>query len=672
MGIRTKGTRIRKRLVMALLVLLPVYANGFELEVLPEKPIIGKYITLKIWTDIPTTEKIEVEDIELPEEFKKVSGPIIKNYRKLVDRRYKRFYQVTWALRCQTPGIYSVGSVSLKVNDEVHNLEFPRVIVYRADEVRNNFPLLVNWSSDIKREIYVGESLPLIIEASNLEGIQFPDRVISSPPRRGDFIEVSGLGEIYQEDSETETLYRVSVASWMYTPLQPGKVTIPSVRVDINGLKRYTDKLVIDVKPIPEINTTRGVGDFIIRASVNETQVTPEDTFEYRVRVEGQGNLPYFNFPEFKHPGLILIDKREDNSIEYSDKGAVGWREITYTLQALESGVKEISLSGVSWINWSGEEIFFNGVRSHINVVSVKVEEEEILPFLSFMSTPEIISSYRVYLYKQPLMWLTLLVTLFIMAVIGVVRIFKGNSGKKTLLISMVLLPVSLYSVVLAKGFEFQGDLVSAENYIEEGRYEEAVTIYSQLAEDLPNNYGLYINMAILWDKMDNLSRAANSIRIAERIYPGSDKVRRIKEYLFKSEEENRKQAKTVSSVNPDYIFISIAVLFNLLVIVVVKLLKNRNITNLSLFFIIIIFIVMLALGLIYVHNRNSVKAGIVAKNGAELIKVPNANALKWIRVKEGSCVYIRGEWENSYLIETEYGLKGWINKDSLIVLEER
>lgn len=671
MGIRSSG-RDRKRLVVALLLLLPIYINSFELEVLPQKPITGRVITLKIWTDIPASEEIEVEDITLPDVFQRISGPLTRTYRKRIEGRYKRFHQITWALRCPEPGIYSVGKVKVKFEDEIHELEFPRVIVYRTDEYRNKFPLLVDWSKSIKKEIYVGESLPLIIEASNLEEIHFPDRVISNPPRKGDFVKVSGIGDIYQEDSYGDTLYRVSVASWVYTPLQPGRVTIPAVRVDINGLRRYTDPLEIRVKALPEINTTRGVGEFIIRASIDKTQVTPADTFIYKIRVEGQGNLPYFNFPKFDHPGLILVDTKSNEYIDYGEKGALGWKEISYTLQAMESGVKEIKLSPVSWINWSGEEIFYDGKTTHINVVSSKVEEEEILPFLSFKTTPEIISSYRVYLYKQPLMWLFLLLSSLIMLLVALFKLFRGSGNKKALLITMVLLPVSLYSFVFAKGLEYQGDLVAAENLISEARYEEAITIYSQLEKDLPNNYGLYINMAILWDKMDNISRAANSIRIAERINPNSKTVKQIKEYLYKSEDANRKQARTVSSINPDLLFILILLLFNLLAFVVVRLIRDRNITNLSLFFILFLFTIMSSVGLVFIHKRNSVKAGTISRGGASIIKVPNKNALDWISIKEGSCVYIIGEWENNYLIETEYGLQGWVNRDSLIVLEER
>ena len=75
---------------------------------------------------------------------------------------------------------------------------------------------------------------------------------------------------------------------------------------------------------------------------------------------------------------------------------------------------------------------------------------------------------------------------------------------------------------------------------------------------------------------------------------------------------------------------------------------------------------------LIFVDVKNSVDAGIISSGGANLTKVPNERALEWITLGEGNCVYIKGEWGDEYLIETEYGLQGWVSKNYLLVLEER
>jgi len=395
-------------------------------------------------------------------------------------------------------------------------------------------------------------------------------------------------------------------------------------------------------------------------------QVTPDDTFHYKVRVSGQGNLPYFEIPKVNFSGLILIDKSEDENVDSGAQGFLGWREVDYTLQALEIGVKEISLPSVSWIDKSGIEIFFNGQVSHMNVVSVKVVEEDILPYLSLMNSSDIISSYRFFMYRNPYAWLLLLFSVIITIIISIVKVVSRRYRQKLLIISMAVLPLALFSFTFAKGIEFQSEFQKADKFIETEEYLNALNIYSKLKEELPRNYGLYVNSAILWDKLDNISQAVLNIRIAERIVPTSLKVSQIKHYLSETDEYDLKQAKTASPINPDYLFLLFILFFNIVVIMTIRIKKYRGITTVSLFFISLLLTIVAGLSLYFIDSKDRVSAGIISTGGAELTKVPSDKALEWISLGEGYCVYIKGEWKDQYLIETEYGLGGWLQKDAL------
>jgi len=672
LGCRLSTTGIRKRLVVIFILVFTSFLNSLEMDVLPDILITGRVITLKIQTEILDSTEIEVSELVIPKGLELISGPVIRPYYSKIDGVTQRLHQITWALRSTSSGIYILPEIEIKTDIAVFTVEVPTVTVFENDEKFNKYPLIVSWNSNIKREIFVGESLPLIVEAYNLEEINFPDRVISTKPRRGEIIEVSGLGEINPEKVGDADLYRVAVASWIYTPFEAGKVSIPSVRIDINGLTRYTEELELTVKPLPEVNATGGVGEFIITTDISDSQVTPEDFFHYRVKISGQGNIPYIKFPEVEYSGLILIDKKESESIGYSDEGFLGWREIDYTLQALDSGVKEIVLSGVSWIDNDGKDIFFNGNITHINVVSVKVVEEDILPFLSLLRSQDIISSYRFFFYKKPQLWGLLFISLLITLIIKFVKSIRKTRKNKTLLMAVVLSQLLFTSAIFVKGLEYQSELVEADNYIDSGEYTKALAIYDGLTDKMPNNYGLFINKSILNDKLGYISKAVYNIRIAERIAPNNSVIGEIKKYLSKSEESNLKQAKTANPINPDYIFILLIIFFNILVLVIFSLIKNHNITSFSLFFTVLLICLFLGVMLFFVHGKNSVKAGIISEQNASLIKVPNENAMEWLTLDEGNCVYINGEWEDKYLIKTEYGLQGWISKNSILVLEER
>lgn len=671
MGNYSPGSGIRKRLVI-LLLFLSSSLFSMELEVLPEKPRVGRVLTLKIITEIESTQDIEVlKDIETPDVFRKINGPAISQYRKIVDRRYKRYHQIKWAFRVDEPGIYDIPEFTVKSGSKTYNLKFPVVKIFLRDEVNNNYPLLVNWRV-AKNEIFVGESLPLIVEAHNLEDIKFADDLYSKKPRNGSFTKVQGLGGINQYTVEDKDLYTVSLESWIYTPLEKGVVTIPSVRVKINGLTRYTEELKIDVLPLPETNDTGGVGEFLLSTSLTETQVTPEDFFKYKIKLQGMGNLPYFKIPEISHNGLIIIDKEESESIDHNDKGFLGTREVVYTLQSIEPGVKEITIPSLSWIDWQGNSVYYNGSTSNINVVSSKLVEEEIRPFLSLFTTPQIITSYRISLYKQPLMWLLLLVSPLIIAILAIIKVIKVSSNKKIVIISMVSSVLLFSSVVLSKGLEYQGELVKADNFMEEENFQEAINIYNNLTDKLPYNYGLFMNLSILWDKIGDKTKAVYNVRMAERIYPQNKQIQKLKLYLADSEEFYQKQAKTVTLFNPDYIFFILIVTINLLLYIFIKTRKSGNITTVSIQIFLSLISLSLFIGILYIDNRNNVNSGIINTKGASIKKVPNDMAKDWMELPEGYTVYIRGEWEDKFLIETEYGLQGWITKTELLPLEKR
>ena len=112
-----------------------------------------------------------------------------------------------------------------------------------------------------------------------------------------------------------------------------------------------------------------------------------------------------------------------------------------------------------------------------------------------------------------------------------------------------------------------------------------SLTIYDSLSDKLPHNYGIFVNKSILWDKLDNISMATYNNRIAERIVPSNIRVRQIGRYLSGTEESSQKQAKISVAINPDYIFLLFVVLFNSFIFVLVKLVKNKNITSFTLMF---------------------------------------------------------------------------------------
>jgi hypothetical protein len=65
-----------------------------------------------------------------------------------------------------------------------------------------------------------------------------------------------------------------------------------------------------------------------------------------------------------------------------------------------------------------------------------------------------------------------------------------------------------------------------------------------------------------------------------------------------------------------------------------------------------------------YVAQRET---AVVIHEGGHLKKVPDIGGGDWLTLLEGTAVYIKSESDNFLLIQTGYGLEGWLDKDSLL-----
>ncbi len=669
MGKNSDASRFRKGLV-ALLFLLFTNLWGYELQILPDKPIVDRVVTFKILTKIESTKDVNiVTDLVLPESFSRISGPVKSLYSVREGNKYVRYYQFTWAVRGAEAGLFEVPNVSVETSGQEINLEFPLVKIFSADELLRDNPIKVKWQDNLKNNIYVGETIPIIIEAHYLDEIIFPENIVTSEPKGGVLTKVSGLGSIELDTYKDLSLYRVSIGSWLFTPREKGRIVIPGMKVNIDGQTRNTGDLVLNVKDIPNEISSRGVGEFIISTNISTTDAILDENLTFKIRVEGMGNLPYFNIPEVEHEGLILINKEENNSISHSLNGYMGFREIVYTLQPIEEGVRNIKIPSLSWIDRNGRVSFYNGQVLSLNIVKAKISQEQLRPYLSFYTPRKILESSKHFIYNIPYLWLTALFSTILYFVLTIIKIFKNRQIKRLKMITLIFLPFLFLSAASLKKIELERILVEANTYIENGNYNKALEIYSVLEPKVNNNFGLLRNMSILNDKLGNKAAAIYYILAAERINPLFPELQDIKRYLAGDEDTYTKQAKPVGPINPDYLFLGIIIVINLLFYYLLKYKKTRKIVSLSVVIIIIIFLCMLSISFVYLVRKNTQPIGVVKTEKVQVRKVPTEMAFDWLELNQGYSVYIKSHWEDMFLIETEYGLEGWIEKESLMVL---
>jgi tetratricopeptide (TPR) repeat protein len=665
----SKTDRFRKGLVVFLFLCI-TQLSGYELQILPDKPIVDRVITFKIVTKIESTQGLDVvTDLELPESFSRISGPVRSLYSIREGRRLVRYYQITWAVRGSKTGIFEVPRVSLESNGDLIELEFPLLKIFSLDELSRENPIKVEWQEDIKKNIYIGETIPLIIEAHYLKEIIFPGNILTRDPLGGSLDKVSGLGSIELETIKDLSLYRVSIGSWLFTPMEKGLIVIPSIKVEIDGQTRNTGDLILDVKGFPNENSSRGVGEFIITTNIATKDAILDENLVFKIRVEGMGNLPYLNIPEIGHEGLILINKEEVNSISPSLNGYMGWREIHYTLQPIEEGFMEIKVPSLSWIDSNGRISYYNGQNIPLNVIKTKISQEQLRPYLSLYSPSRILESYRYLIYKIPYLWITSLISTFLYFILALKKTISNRYIKRIRMISVVLASFLLISATTLKRVEIENKLNEANLYIEEGNYQDALDVYSYLELSMSNNFGLFINISILNDKLGNKAAAFYNILAAERINPNLQEIQDIKRYLSGSDDFYTKQVKPAAPINPDYLFLGIITVINFLLYYVLKYKKTKKILSLSVVIFFLIILSLLSISFAYLISKNSKHIGVIKAVEVNVRKVPTELALEWVSLEVGYSVYINSQWEDKFLIETEYGLEGWIEKDSVLVL---
>lgn len=676
MGEKRTGRTSRKRLVGWLFFLLSSLGlmaeePVFDLSVSPEKPQIGKNIYIVVKLDIKTSQKIEITQDELPEGVQLIAGPARRNYRVQTGRwTYTRYHMISWALRSSTPGIYNIPDIKITSKDREIIVPLGLMSIYRRDEVNNKYPLLLNWRQPENEMLWVGQTIPVIAEAENLEQLDFPDRVSVKQPSSGTFVKTSGVGEVFTVPITDElTLLKVPVASWYYTPVTPGEMTIPSLRADIYNLTRYTGPMKLNISPVPPALTTGAIGEFTLNSETVVKAPTLDEYVEFNTVLSGEGNFHYLQKPEIEHEGLIVAEKKEEEKLETGLKGYKGQQKTTWFLMAEKPGDYQIRVKEYNWMDEEGNIYVIPSATHSVTFSAPEAEDSSASSEFLLPLPPQKIYENVYRLYKKPYWFLMLLAPLAVM----IFLIIKAAEGRKLKWFTAAM-PVTLIfmtSFTVMRGFEHKDKIVQAADFIEQEKYAEALANYVSVETSFKESPGLYINKALLCLKTDNLTGAAYNIRTAERLIPGNSRVEFIKEYIEKIGGLSQ-QATTSAPVHPDLFFIIFLLLFNgffwFFWLGISRKGFAYNFTAVCLF---ILTLASLS-GIWYTDRVNSVRAGVIGEQGASLKKVPEKEALQWMELSRGNTVYIEGEWMDQYLIQTEYGLKGWIKQSDIYILEEK
>ncbi len=672
--------RSGRLVVLLLLFSLPLYSQSDEpevpeeappitIEISPTKIIVGQRFDLTIFADFPSYRNVTIKEPRLPDGITLASGPYKSaqtiNVGDLVNPQYIKKTRIFYKFKVSKPGIFTIGEFLL--SDGVTVLETEPVLfpVLAFDERDLKYPIFAKWK-EIPGQIFVGETIPLILEMENLEELFFPERITMTPPTNGVFERVNSVGDIRVTKIGDDEVYIAPIDSWMYTPTTSGIVKIPKASVSFDKVKRTTTAFSINVVDVPlSVRDSGAIGNFQITTEMENPLQQNGSTSTFRIRVEGEGNLNYLKMPQPEFSGLIIVEKEELYNMTPSLSGYSGYREDVYRVSIGEEEVLSIQIEPWIWYDKTSGSVQTEssaGYRYENNLTESSEEVISLREEFSFLS-PDKILKFRDSIYDVGWYYLLMLPGLISVLAALIRRRFDTKILGYTLL-ALVLTSSSVNDVP-----RFREQLEMAQTYINSEEISNTLYLYDEMIDEFGDNPGIFYNQALINYDLGNRDHVILLLRKSLVLKPGN---RIFMNTLTAVENEYGldHQATVSTGVSPDLFFLFFILLFNAGAFTITFNMGRKKI-ELSILIVMIFFLSFTALTFVfytdYVSDRET---AVIVSAGGDLKKVPGLMGAPWLTLQEGTAVYIKSESETSYLITTGYGLDGWIDKNSVTLLK--
>jgi tetratricopeptide (TPR) repeat protein len=196
---------------------------------------------------------------------------------------------------------------------------------------------------------------------------------------------------------------------------------------------------------------------------------------------------------------------------------------------------------------------------------------------------------------------------------------------------------------------------------------EAAALLQSALETEYADNPALMYNLAVCRHLLGQHDQAIYLLRKSLKAAPGD---RMLREALLTLEREYglSGQLALPPPLTAGLPFVLAALFSNLAFVAGALFLRRRRVQVLILL-VLLVTAALVSLGF-YLNLRSRVQqsVGVVTAGAAELKMIPRIHAHSRLRLAEGTSLYVLGEDEQFVLVETGFGFKGWIEKQSLLI----
>lgn len=621
--------------------------------------------TVSILIDHQDPTTLELTAPPVPDGLVQLAGPNVKPF---IEQSRNRDSMVkilaTYTYRVDQPGRKVLEPFRIAIGDRELMTE-PILIEAGSRNAPAEVPFDVRWRIP-EGQLYEGGTAALVLELVNLTEIGFPDAVRVSSPGSGVFEEVEGLGEIRFRTVGETTLYTVPVATYLYTATQRGEAVIPAARVTAFGMTVTGEQLRVPVKPVPaDVRATGAVGTFRFDSWVDNPNVALGDSIVLHLRVRGTGNLSYLQVPAPRAEGMIVTEKSQNDSLRPTEFGYSGEREFVYRLLPEATGGFSIEVPRFSWFDPSTAATAWAEARRYAIQVaaapeSAGTEEDRTFPF-PLLGQPEIERLQSIDLSGNPVSYLVFMPGPVALVLYLVFR-KKGSGGKRRRLWAAG--PAIVFLCAASASFPWELLERGAAEY-EAGRFEEAAAAFGEASARAGGNAGIEYNLFVASYRAERYGEALRALRNAVRLKPMNQLFRQTLAWADRTLALDR-QIPVSPRIHPDLLFLAAALAINLASFAAIMLLRGRRGISVILFVLLLFILVGAAGGLWYTIGQRSDTTGIVGPGPGSLRKIPRISSAEWFPLKAGAAVRIIAETGEFYLIETGYGIQGWISRENL------
>jgi len=655
------------------------FPQGSPIPLVVDPNPVGKGDRFTLTAVIPVTDTagVFVQEPELPASLKLQRGPFIRpvsgqSLAEIPELDISRGekVEISYSGLAQSTGKFIIPSFSISAG----NQSFRTVETILSVGVMKNktlvLPLEARWQIKSPR-IYQGSAVPLVLEVRNQEKILLFGRLRVEQPKDGLFDEVFGLGRVETTQVGSMSLYHFPAASFMFTPSRPGNFTLPKAVVETGitplesgqsgSLSGEAPALNFTVLPLPpEVEESGAVGSFTLSSSISGAEASAGADVEILIRVEGEGNLSFLRIPSpLVQDGRFLF-KREDHEFQAGDSGYKGYREVSYHYTFDNPGKALITVPPFHYVDPVTSFVHtLPGRNFSLSVRQVRPGEAEIEE-RPFPFTPVRAGTGRGFslggYYRNPENYLILIPGPLVLFVVYFTR-------KRKFLLASVVLFLAMAQPDVGYSEKFSSGLAAYDR----GALDEAERIFGEILAEEEADPALYYNLALIKFRNGDLGHAVAGARKALYLSPFHGEDRRLLSYL--EEEGNLTyQVAPALSLHPDIFFLGLVVSVNAAGFVGVLVLHRRK----GWFFILFVLLgaaVLVSLsGLVITSGAPQKRSGVVVAADSQFKRIPLARASDWAPLKPGTSVRVLGEAEGFYLAETGFGMKGWIEKDRVVL----